>query len=287
MVLRHLIELQRLFKRFVLIANFLPVFVGFILAIAYYNVSFYTVRQDFLLVTVGSILLIAGALALNNWLEADVDKLMERTKKRPTVTGTFSLRTVLLIGIIFSAIGQGLLFLINLEVALYGFTGWFMYVVIYTMMTKRRFTWNTHIGSISGAVTPLMGWAVIDSAIAPIPISLFLIMFLWQMPHTYAIAIRKFDDYNRAGLKMLPVVKGFQTTICRTVMYMLALFFVPLLIDEISMPLFIIMTIINLAWLMIGLAGFRMQDTVKWATILFVSSLIYLMLTFLLYVIFI
>ncbi|MFC4403076.1 heme o synthase [Gracilibacillus xinjiangensis] len=280
-------DLKYLFKRFVLIANVLPTLFGFLLAWKYYEVSFTNYFPSFLLLIIGSGMLVAGALACNNWLEADVDKLMERTKNRPTVTGTMSLKTVLGIGLTLSISGQLILLFINFEVALYGWIGWFTYVVVYTIWTKRRVTWNTHIGSLSGAVTPLMGWAVIEPAFHVIPLSLFLIMFLWQMPHTYAIAIRKYDDYARAGLKMLPVVKGYQTTIRRTSIYIALLFFVPFMINHLSVMFYLLISILNLAWFIISLKGFQTKKMKSWADQLFISSLIYLMGVYTLYLIFV
>lgn len=282
-----LTELKYLFKRFVLIANVLPAVLGFMIAARYHNITFENYWLDFILLLAGAMMLVAGALTLNNWLEADVDKLMERTKNRPTVTGSIPLRTILVMGIMLSFIGQMLLFFINLEVAIYGFIGWYMYVVVYTIWTKRRVTWNTHIGSLSGAVTPMMGWAVIDSTFHAIPISLFLIMFLWQMPHTYAIAIRKYDDYARSGLQMLPIIRGYQITIRRTVLYMALLLLIPLLLDGFSSLFYILLTILNLSWLAIGIKGFKSSSIKKWANLLFVSSLVYLLIVYFLFIVFV
>ncbi|UOQ86731.1 heme o synthase [Gracilibacillus salinarum] len=282
-----LTELKYLFKRFVLIANVLPALLGFIIAAKYYDISFIDYLLPFGLLLVGSGMLVAGALTLNNWLEADVDKLMERTKQRPTVTGSLSLKTILGLGIALSIIGQAILFFINLEVAIYGFIGWYTYVVVYTVWTKRKVTWNTHVGSLSGAVTPLMGWAVVDSAMHPIPLSLFAVMFLWQMPHTYAIAIRKYDDYARAGLKMLPVVRGYDVTVRRTNIYLGLLLLTPLFVSGFSLIFYILLTVVNISWLVIGLSGFKWLPIKKWANLLFVSSLAYLLTVFLLFVLFV
>ena len=282
-----LTELKYLFKRFVLIANVLPTVLGFIIAARYYNISFGDYSVDFLLLLIGSVMLVAGALTLNNWLEADVDKLMERTKNRPTVTGSISLRTILIMGIVLSLIGQFLLLLINLEVAIYGFIGWYTYVVVYTIWTKRKLTWNRHIGSLSGSVTPWCGWGVIDSAFHPIPLSLFAIMFLWQMPHTYAIAIRKYEDYARSGLKMLPVVRGLQTTIRWTNVYIVLLLFIPLFLSGFSTLFYILITLLNVGWLIIGIIGFKTPSVKKWANLLFASSLVYLLVVYGLYVVFV
>lgn len=280
-------ELKYLFKRFVLIANVMPVVFSFLMAVRYFDENPADYWSDFLLLLIGSSALVAGALTLNNWLEADIDKLMERTRHRPTVTGTLSMRNILLLGIMLSLLGLILLVFVNLEVAIYGFIGWYTYVVVYTIWTKRRYTWNTHIGSLSGAVTPLMGWAVVGSAVHEIPFTLFLIMFLWQMPHTYAIAIRKFDDYKRSGLQMLPVVKGYRVTLARTPIYMFLLLFIPFLLSGFS-PLFTILYyMVSFGWLIIGLSGWFIKSIVTWANFLFASSLAYLLIVFTLYLIFI
>ncbi|MDX8045635.1 heme o synthase [Gracilibacillus sp. S3-1-1] len=285
-MLKVLTELKYLFKRFVIIANAAPAVLGFFIALRYHDAYFTDYWLDFILLVVGALMIVGGALTLNNWLEADVDRLMERTKNRPTVTGTIPMPIILLIGIVLSFVGEVLLWLINWEVALYGFIGWFTYVVVYTMWTKRRFTWNTHIGSISGAVTPMMGWAVIDSTFHVIPISIFIIMFLWQMPHTYAIAIRKQEDYTNSGLQMLPVVKGKRVTIRRNAIYIALLLFVPLMVRGYSSLFYILITILNVAWFIIALAGFKATNIKKWANILFASSLAYLLLMYTLYVVF-
>src|SRR5699024_10230657 len=126
------------------------------------NTSFMMVWDKFLYMTIGSTLLMAGALMLNNWFEVDLDQEMDRTQERPTVTGHFSLTAVFVTGIVSSMIGFMLIFFASTEAAAYGFIGWFTYVVLYTFWSKRRYTLNTVIGSVSGAVTPLMEWATLE-----------------------------------------------------------------------------------------------------------------------------
>src|SRR5699024_10907683 len=118
------------FKSFLFISYVMMVIFGFFIALRYYNVPFSAYWLEFILVLFGSTTLVAGALTLNNWLEADVDILMERTKQRPTVTGTLSIKAILLLGVVLSLIGQGALFFVNVEVAVYGFIGWYTYVVV-------------------------------------------------------------------------------------------------------------------------------------------------------------
>src|SRR5690606_6061656 len=100
----------------------------------------------------------------------------------------------------------------TLEATLYSLIGWFTYVVLYTFWSKRKYTINTIIGSVSGAVTPLIGWAAITSSYHIVPIGFFLILFIWQVPHTFAIAMRRVEEYRAAGVPMLPVVAGFEAT---------------------------------------------------------------------------
>src|SRR5690606_20471406 len=151
---------------------------------------------------------IAGGCVLNNYVDRDIDHVMERTQTRPTVTGTIPLKIVLVLGLVFSLIGISLLYIASLPAALAGFVGLFTYVVLYTMWTKRKYTLNTVVGSISGAAPPLIGWAAIDPALHPMAWILFVLMFLWQPPHFLALAMRKCEEYRNAGVPMLPVVHG-------------------------------------------------------------------------------
>lgn len=278
-------DLKSLVKSGVLIANVLPVFSGFWLALYFTNQSFVENIGLFLLTLVGSTLVMAGALVMNNWYDVDIDTVMDRTKKRPTVTGNFSLQTVLVIGICSTIAGFLLLFLTTLEAVLYAFVGWFTYVILYTMWSKRRYTFNTIIGSISGAVTPLIGWAAIDSVFHPVPIILFLILFIVQMPHTYAIAIRKHDEYKAAGVAMLPVVRGFAVTKIHFLFYILCLIPLPFFVrDELGILFVIIATLLHIGWLLLSISGFKTKDDIQWARKNFLYSVNYIFIIFIMVV---
>ena len=105
-----------------------------------------------------------------------------------------------------------MLFLTNVTTGIIGVIGIFFYVVVYSMWSKRLYVSNTVIGSISGAVPPLIGWAAVDPSLPPMAWMLFLLMFIWQPPHFYALAMRRVEEYRAAGIPMLPVVKGFKIT---------------------------------------------------------------------------
>lgn len=274
-------DLVSLFKGLVLVFNVLPVFAGFMLALHFTNASFTDQWELFLITIIGSTLVMAGALVLNNWYDVDIDSVMDRTKKRPTVTGHIPLNIVLTLGIILTIVGFILLLFTTVEATIYAFIGWFTYVVLYTMWSKRRYTLNTVIGSISGAVTPLIGWTVLDSGFHIVPIMLFLILFIWQMPHTFAIAMKKCDEYTAAGVAMLPVVYGFEMTKRQMFVYVLCLLPLPFYLGSLGMVFVIIATLLNIGWLIVSIRGFFTKNDLKWAQINFLYSVNYIFILFL------
>lgn len=275
-----LTDIKSLVKGIVLIANVLPILSGYWLALFFTNASFLDYWDKFLYMTIGGTLLMAGALILNNWYEVDLDREMKRTQQRPTVTGNFSLKTVLTMGIISSLLGLGMLLFTTLEAFVYGFLGWFTYVVLYTFWSKRRYTLNTVIGSISGAFTPLIGWATVTSAYHIVPIILFIIMFIWQIPHTFAIAMRRYEEYKAANVPMLPVVYGFDMTKRQSAVYVACLLPLPLFLTSLGTPFVMITSILNIVWLVIAIRGLFKKDDIKYANAMFYYSLTYLTIVF-------
>src|SRR5699024_1193512 len=257
-------DLKLLFKIPVLIANAVPVFAGFWLAVYFTEASFAANFGIFLLTIIGSTLVMAGALVFNNWYDVDIDTVMDRTKARPTVTGNIGLRTVLWIGMATSIIGLVMLAFTTLEAVIYALIGWFTYVVLYTLWAKRRYTLNTVIGSISGAVTPLIGWSALAPASNIVPIVLALIIFIWQMPHTFAIAIRKYDEYKAADVAMLPVVHGMEITKRQMVVYIACLLPLPFYLFSLGTAFVIISTLLNIGYFALAINGLFAKDTRKW-----------------------
>lgn len=274
-------DLKLLFKAPVLIANVLPVFAGFWLALHYTNASLSANFDVFLLTILGSTMVMAGALALNNWYDVDIDTVMDRTKNRPTVTGNFSLKQVLTIGIALTVAGFILLSFTTFEAALYAFLGWFTYCFPYTMWSKRRYTFNTIIGSVSGAVTPLIGWTAIAPGFQRVPMILFLILFIFQMPHTFAIAIKKNKEYKAAGVAMLPVVRGLSVTKRQMVIYIACLFPLPFFLETLGSTFIVIATLLNVGWLVVSISGFFTKNDLKWAHVNFLYSVNYITIMFL------
>lgn len=274
-------SLWYLVKGRVLLANTLPALLGFWLCLRVHKLDFAAYAGTFLLLWAGCLLLIAGALILNNWFEADVDSRMQRTQNRPTVTGSMSSIFVIWLGTLTTAAGSAVLLYLQVEALLYGMIGWFLYVICYTVWSKRRFTWNTLIGSMSGAVTPLIGWAVLDPQLAIAPLTFVLLLFLWQIPHTYAIVCKRYNDYKASGLSMLPVVKGIKTARYHMIFYIILLLllipFYPL-----SGSGKIISILLTAAWLLQTASG-RYSNQKRWANTNFQFSIAYLQIHLLLF----
>jgi protoheme IX farnesyltransferase len=167
----------------------------------------------------------AGASgALNMWFDADVDALMKRTAQRPIPRGAILPGEALGFGLTLafgSVLALGL-FVNAVSAALLAFTIAF-YVVIYTMWLKRRTPNNIVIGGAAGAFPPMIGWAAVTGSVDLGAIALFLIIFMWTPPHFWALALLGKDDYQRAGIPMLPVVSGVQETRRQILIYSLLL----------------------------------------------------------------
>jgi protoheme IX farnesyltransferase len=269
----------------IVMSNLITVFAGLWLAIQYSNATFTESIDEIILTLLGAGLVIAGGCCLNNYIDRDIDHLMERTHERPTVTGKIDPNQVLWVGIIISLIGTILLALATPMAALFGIIGLFVYVVVYTMWLKRTHSINTIVGGISGAVPPLIGWAAIDQSLHPIAWMLFLIMFLWQPPHFLALAMKRCEEYRKAGIPMLPVVSGFNMTKRQMVWYVAALIPVSLYLYSFGAVYTTVAAALGIGWLALGLAGFYMKDDIKWARLMFVYSLNYLTIMFVLMIV--
>ena len=162
---------------------------------------------NFFYTILGTAILSGGAGTINHCIERDLDMLMDRTKSRPIPTGLISIKNALNFGLAQSLIGFAILWVfVNQLTATLGLATILLYLFVYTPLKK--ITWlNTTIGAIPGAMPALGGWAASVNELSPNAWILFAILFLWQHPHFYAIAIMCKDDYERAGFKMLPVIE--------------------------------------------------------------------------------
>ena len=161
---------------------------------------------ELLFLLIGAGLTCGGSAVLNNYVERNVDCLMKRTQNRPIPSGRVSENRALFFGLTIMFIGLIILYIkINVLTAFLSLLTSFLYVLVYTPM--KRVSWlNTTVGAIPGAIPPLGGWAAATGTLNFDSGMLFLIMFIWQHPHFYAIAWLLKEDYERGGFQMLPCI---------------------------------------------------------------------------------
>lgn len=267
-------------------SNLITAFTGIWLGLYFTDQSFLSNLDLVLWGVLGSALIIAGASTLNNYIDRDIDIFMERTKKRPTVTGKVSPVRVMYMGLAFVVTGLLILLMASPMAALMGLFGVFAYVVLYTLWSKRRYVSNTVVGSFSGAIPPVIGWAAVDPSLHPVAWGLFLLMFIWQPPHFYALAMKRTEEYRAAGIPMLPVVKGFDVTKRHMLLWVALLIPIPFILAPIGLPYVILATLLNIGWLALTLKGFSTkkkftkEEDLKWANRMFVYSLNYMTISF-------
>jgi protoheme IX farnesyltransferase len=174
----------------------------------------------FLAVGIGGYAAAGAANAINMVIDRDIDFTMKRTATRPTVTQSIPSEHVLVFAFALAAGSFGLLWgAANLLSAVLAFSGLVFYVIVYTMLLKRRTWHNIVIGGAAGAFPPLVGWAAVTNDLPPLALYLFAIIFVWTPVHFWALAILLKDDYAAAGVPMLPVVKSERFTVIQIAIY--------------------------------------------------------------------
>ena len=175
---------------------------------------------------------IAGSsAAINQILDFKYDSVMERTVKRPIVTGKISVTSATVFASFLFLAGSALILYFNnfLTWAL-TFGTWIFYAFFYTKVLKFSGSQNIVIGGLAGAMPPLLGWTAVVGSIDPLPLLLVLLIFIWTPPHFWALAINKKNEYAKAGIPMMPVVKGIEYTKLQIVLYSILLMAVSLLL---------------------------------------------------------
>ena len=173
---------------------------------------------------IGGTLAAGGANAINMYVDRDIDKVMDRTKKRPLATGAIEPGSALAFAISLEAVAFGFLWLtVNLLSAVLALSACLFYVFVYTLWLKRTSSHNIVIGGAAGAAPVLIGWSAVTNSLDWPPVVLFAVIFYWTPPHFWALAIRYKDDYAKADVPMLPVVASLRTTALRSLLYTLLL----------------------------------------------------------------
>lgn len=266
-------EYLEITKPGIIFSNLLSVVGGFLLAAKG--------QVDYLLffaTLIGVSLVVASGCVLNNCIDRDIDRKMERTKNRVLVTGLISPKVSLIYATVLGIIGFIVLYLLTNPLATWltvmGFT---VYVGVYSLYMKRKSVYGALIGSLSGALPPTIGYCVVSNQFDSGALILLLIFSLWQMPHFYAIAIFHFKDYQTASIPVLPVKRGIAVTKCHIIFYIIGFMVATFMLTfsgYVGYKYLIVVASLSLWWLRMALQGYNANDDKVWAKKLFIFSII-------------
>ncbi len=231
----------------------------------------------FLSMVLGLGLIIASACVFNNYIDRNHDAKMNRTKYRALARGIIPHRKALFFGT-----GLGLLGTLTLALGTnplttcVALTGFFFYVIVYSL-SKYQTTYGTLIGSIAGAIPPVVGYTAAAHTIDLGAFILFAIIAMWQMPHFFAIAIYRLSDYSKASIPVFPRVKGMHKTKVHMTVYLLAFIMATALLTlcgYTTLTFMMIMALVSISWLIFALKGFSAKNDARWARKMFIFSLV-------------
>ncbi len=256
----------------IIMGNLITLIAGFLLASkGHFDLGL------FLATFLGLACVIASACIFNNYLDRTIDSKMERTKKRAFVTGQISVNGALFFACFLGMTGFGLLFAFtNLLATALAAIGFCIYVLIYTLW-KRKTIYGTAIGSIAGAIPPVVGYCAASNSFDKGAILLFALLVLWQMPHFFAIALAHFNDYSKAELPLLPMKKGILRTKVHMAIYIFGFIIASSLLtyyQYTGLSYLVIATALGLGWLTASILGFWKSDDRQWGKHMFRISLI-------------
>ncbi len=236
---------------------------------------------------IGTGLAAAGSAVLNMLFDRDIDRIMERTSERPLPKGTVNPQVAVVFGVGLILLSFVVLFtFVNALSAFLAMLAAFSYVVVYTILLKRKTPIATEIGGISGALPPVIGYAAATGQVDIKAFVLFLIMFMWQPPHFWALAIKYREDYKKAGVPTLPVARGVFITKIKTLLYtasLLPLSVLPYILGMVGQIYLVVASVLSLLYILLTLKFLfsKQEEGMK----LFFFSIIYLSAIFGLFII--
>lgn len=257
----------------ILFGNFITTLGGFFLA-AQGSIDILLL----LLTLIGTTLVVASGCVVNNVIDQDIDTKMQRTQNRALVKKTISPTVALVYAFVLGVMGFSILwFGINGYAFLFAMIGFIVYVGFYSLWTKRTSIHQTVIGSISGASPPVIGYTAVTHQFDVAALLLLLAYALWQMPHSWAIAIYRFDDYKNAGIPILPVARSIYRTKIECVIYILL--FAAVLnglycFGYTNVFFLITFNALTAYWFYLSIIGFKAENDQLWAKRFFLYSVI-------------
>jgi heme o synthase len=236
-----------------------------------------------LLTLLGTALVVASGAALNNFVDHDIDQVMERTKDRAVVSGRVPAHAALVVGLSLGCVGIAVLvFFVNVVAAACAFVGLVVYAYVYSVWLKRTTTLNTVVGGLAGATPPLIGFVAGSGGTFDVAAwVLFSMFFLWQPPHFLPLAMKRSEEYRAAGIPMLPVVRGYRETKWQILSYTAAMVPVSLLLYGLGYEgtvYLLAASVLGVIFLVRAVQGLYAKDDLVWATKVFGFSLVYLTL---------
>lgn len=233
----------------------------------------------FCIALLGVSLVVASGCVFNNVIDRDIDSKMERTRNRVLVKGLISIKLSLIYATVLGIAGLALLYFGANPLAMWlAVMGFVVYVGIYSLYMKRNSVYGTLIGSLAGAAPPVIGYCAVTGHFDAGALILLAIFSLWQMPHSYAIAIFRFKDYQKANIPVLPVVKGIAVAKNHIILYIIAFMFATLMLSlggYAGYKYLVVAAVVSLWWLGMAISGYKTSNNdLLWARKLFVFSIV-------------
>lgn len=287
--MKHYYELT---KTGLVMGNIITVLAGYFLGVRVWGVGAASVSAAGLAAVIaGMYLVMASGCVFNNCFDRDIDATMERTKHRVLVRRKVSLRAALSFGMVLGVAGFAVLYVFDGPLtAFVAGLGFFFYVVAYTLWAKRGTVYGTFIGAIAGAIPPVVGYAAAAVRIDMAAVILFLIMLAWQMPHFFAIAIRRADEYAAAKVPVMPLSRGMRRTKISMLIYIAEFTAAAALLSFFGYAGYVYLAIalfLGASWFAYTASGLRLPDTEhgaaanrRWAREVFLYSLVVMTVLF-------
>lgn len=263
----------------IVMGNLMATAAGFVLASRQMGFDGFT----FLMTILGMAFVMASGCVLNNYIDKMADSVMRRTKMRPLVTGEIATAVAFVYASFLGALGFTALYVYtNAVTVAIAITGFVMYVGVYSFV-KYATPLATQLGSIAGAVPPVAGYAAVYGRLDVQALLLFIILVAWQMPHFYAIAHYRIEDYRKASIPVLPLKKGAQRTFWEMLGYIVVFLFATAALvhyGSFHAVNYMIVIALSLAWIKVCLEGLTCQNKSMWGRKMLRISLLVLNIWF-------
>lgn len=259
----------------IIMGNLIAAIAGYLLA------AKGSIGLELLAVMIGSTLVVASGCVFNNYVDQDIDQKMQRTRHRIEAIQAIGTRHLIAFGLVLGLAGFGILaYWTNLYALGFALLGFIVYVGLYTLRYKRHSVYGTLIGSLSGACPPIIGYTAVTNSFDVGALILLATFCFWQVPHSYAIAIYRFQDYKAADIPVLPIEEGISKARKHIILYIIAFAIAALMLSVcgyVGAVYTLTMGLISLYWLYIAKVGYKPEIQQQWARRLFVFSIIAIM----------